>query len=151
MADELGLLAGAKGLSEGIATGKKAGQEIAKNIEDAQKEGIELARKKTLDHIRERKEAELKKQRAIFKALDEYRQRKVISDEEHRLKTDFIKKYGTKEWEQVLRIKTDIEKLEREDQQFFNTELKKVRLVQWYCFLAALIVTLWLKFILGVI
>ena len=151
MSDELGLLAGAKGISEGFKTGREAGKEIGKNIEDVQKEGIDVARQRTLDHIRERREAEFKKERAIFRALEEYKRRKLISDEEHRLKVDFIKAYGTKEWEQLLRIKTDIEKLEKENEQFFNAELKKIRQVQWYCFLAALIVTLWLKFILNVI
>jgi hypothetical protein len=44
MSDELGLGAGAKGISEGFKTGREAGKEIGKNIEDVQKEAVDLAR-----------------------------------------------------------------------------------------------------------
>jgi delta 1-pyrroline-5-carboxylate dehydrogenase len=71
--DELGLSIGAKGISEGIRTGREAGKEISKNIEEVQKEAVDLARQSAQAKIRERKEAEFKKQRAIFKALEEYK------------------------------------------------------------------------------
>jgi hypothetical protein len=137
MPDELGLGAGAKGISEGFKTGREAGKEIGKNIEDVQKEAVDLARKKAQDRIRERREAELKKSRAIYKALEEYRHRKKISDEEYKLRIDFIKQHGTKEWQKLIDIKTEIERLEKEDQKFFDAELAKVKWVQFWCFLVA--------------
>ena len=137
MSDELGLSAGAKGISEGIKTGREAGKEIGKNIEDVQKEAIDIAKQRANEKIRERREAELKKQRAIFKALEEYKYRKRISDEEYRLRIDFIKQHGTKEWQKLIDIKTEIEKLEKEDQKYFDAELAKVKWVQFWCFLAA--------------
>ena len=137
MSDELGLSAGAKGISEGFKTGREAGKEIGKNIEDVQKEAVDLARERANAKIRERREAELKKERAIFKALDEYRHRKKISDEEYKLRIDFIKQHGTKEWQKVLDIKTEIERLEKEDKKYFDAELSKVKWVQFWCFLVA--------------
>ena len=137
MSDELGLGAGAKGISEGFKTGREAGKEIGKNIEDVQKEAVDLARQKANQKIRERREAELKKSRAIYKALEEYRHRKKITDEEYKLRVDFIKQHGTKEWEKVIQIKTEIEKLEKADQEFFDAELAKVKWVQFWCFLVA--------------
>lgn len=137
MSDELGLSAGAKGISEGFKTGREAGKEIGKNIEDVQKEAVDLARERANAKIRERREAELKKERAIFKALDEYRHRKKISDEEYKLRVDFIKQHGTKEWQKVLDIKTEIERLEKEDKKYFDAELSKVKWVQFWCFLVA--------------
>jgi hypothetical protein len=137
MTDELGLSAGAKGISEGIKTGREAGKEIGKNIEDVQKEAVDVARQQANAKIRERREAELKKERAIFKALEEYRHRKKISDEEYKLRVDFIKQYGTKEWQKVLDIKTEIERLEKEDKKYFDAELAKVKWVQFWCFMAA--------------
>lgn len=137
MSDELGLSAGAKGISEGIKTGREAGKEIGKNIEDVQKEAVDIAKQRANEKIRERREAELKKQRAIFKALEEYKYRKRISDEEYRLRIDFIKQHGTKEWQKLIDIKTEIEKLEKEDQKYFDSELAKVKWVQFWCFLAA--------------
>jgi len=137
MSDELGLGAGAKGISEGFKTGREAGKEIGKNIEDVQKEAIDLARQKANQKIRERREAELKKERAIYKALEEYKHRKKISDEEYKLRVDFIKQHGTKEWQKLIDIKTEIEKLEKEDRKYFDAELAKVKWVQFWCFLAA--------------
>ena len=137
MSDELGLGAGAKGISEGFKTGREAGKEIGKNIEDVQKEAVELARQKANEKIRERREAELKKSRAIYQALEEYRHRKKISDEEYKLRIDFIKQHGTKEWEKLIQIKAEIEKLEKADQEFFDAELAKVKWVQFWCFLVA--------------
>ena len=137
MADELGLSAGAKGISEGIKTGREAGREIGKNIEEVQKEAVDVARQQANAKIRERREAEFRKERAIFKALEEYRHRKKISDEEYKLRVDFIKQHGTKEWQKVLDIKTEIERLEKEDKKYFDAELAKVKWVQFWCFMAA--------------
>lgn len=137
MSDELGLSAGAKAISEGVKTGREAGKEISKNIEDVQKEAIDLARQKANQKIRERREAELKKSRAIYKALEEYRHRKKISDEEYKLRIDFIKQHGTKEWQKVLDLKFEIEKLEKQDKDYFDAELSKVKWVQFWCFLVA--------------
>jgi len=137
MADELGLAAGAKGISEGIKTGREAGREIGKNIEEVQKEAVDVAKQQANARIRERREAELRKERAIFKALEEYRHRKKISDEEYKLRVDFIKQHGTKEWQKVLDIKTEIERLEKEDKKYFDAELAKVKWVQFWCFMVA--------------
>ena len=137
MADELGLSAGAKGISEGIKTGREAGREIGKNIEEVQKEAVDVAKQQANARIRERREAEFRKERAIFKALEEYRHRKKISDEEYKLRVDFIKQHGTKEWQKVLDIKTEIERLEKEDKKYFDAELSKVKWVQFWCFLVA--------------
>ena len=137
MADELELSAGAKGISEGIKTGREAGREIGKNIEEVQKEAVDVARQQANAKIRERREAEFRKERAIFKALEEYKHRKKITDEEYKLRIDFIKQYGTKEWDKLIQIKTEIEKLEKEDRKYFDAELSKVKWVQFWCFLAA--------------
>ena len=137
MADELGLSAGAKGISEGIKTGREAGREIGKNIEDVQKEAVDVARQQANAKIRERREADFRKERAIFKALEEYKHRKKITDEEYKLRIDFIKQYGTKEWQKLIDIKTEIEKLEKEDRKYFDAELAKVKWVQFWCFLVA--------------
>jgi hypothetical protein len=137
MSDEFGFLAGAKGISEGFKTGREAGREIGKNIEDVQKEAVDVAKERANAKIRERREAELKKERAIFKALEEYRHRKQISEEEYKLRVEFVKKYGTKEWDKVIQIKSEIENIEKADKAYFDAELLKVRWVQFWCFFVA--------------
>ena len=149
MSDLLGLSEGAKGLSSGLDSAREAGKSVSKQIENIQKDAVDVAQKQAQERIRARREAEFKKQRALIKALESWQKKKQISDEEAKLKIDFVKKYGAKEWEAVLKIKLDIENMERKDNEEYQHDLKAVRRVQFYCFLAALIVTLWLKFILG--
>jgi len=149
MSDPLGLSEGVKGLSAGFDTAREAGKSVTKSIEGIQKDGLDVAQQKAQERIRARREAEFKKERALVKALDEWKRKKQISDEEANLKIGFVKKYGAKEWDAVLKIKLDIENMERKNNEEFQHDLKAVRQVQFYCFMAALIVTLWLKFILG--
>jgi hypothetical protein len=149
MSDPLWLSEGAKGLSSGFDSAREAGKSVSKSIEGIQKDGLEVAQQKAQERIRARREAEFKKERALIKALDEWKRKKQISDEEANLKIGFVKKYGAKEWDAVLKIKLDIENMERKNNEEFQHDLKAVRQVQFYCFMAALIVTLWLKFILG--
>ena len=149
MSDPLGLSDGVKGLSSGLDSAREAGKSVSKQIENIQKDAVDVAQKQAQERIRARREAEFKKQRALIKALESWQKKKQISDEEAKLKIDFVKKYGAKEWEAVLKIKLDIENMERKDNEEYQHDLKAVRRVQFYCFLAALIVTLWLKFILG--
>jgi hypothetical protein len=149
MSDLLGLSEGAKGLSSGFDTAREAGKSVTKSIEGIQKDGLDVAQQRAQERIRARREAESKKERALIKALDEWKRKKQISDEEADLKIKFVKQYGAKEWDALLRIKLDIENMERKNNDEFQHDLKAVRRVQFYCFVAALIVTLWLKFILG--
>jgi flavin-dependent dehydrogenase len=149
MSDPLGLSDGVKGLSSGLDSAREAGKSVSKQIENIQKDASDVAQQKAQERIRARREAEFKKQRALIKALEQWQHKKQISDEEAKLKIDFVKKYGAKEWDALLRIKLDIENMERKDSEEFQHDLKAVRRVQFWCFMAALIVTLWLKFILG--
>ena len=140
MLDEFGFLAGAKGISEGVRNGKEAGKIIGSSIEDVQKEAVDVAQKRAQERRRALREAEFKKQTALIKALESWKEKKQISDKEANLKIDFVKKYGAKEWEAVLKIKLDIENIERKANEDFQHDLKDIRRVQLMCFdLAAII------------
>jgi hypothetical protein len=149
MPDPFGLSEGVKTLSGSLDASREASKGLSKSIEGIQKDGLDVAQKQANERIRARREAEFKKERALIKALESWKHKKQISDEEAKLKIDFVKKYGAKEWESVLKIKLDIENMQRKDNEEFQHDLKAVRRVQFYCFVAALVVTLWLKFILG--
>jgi hypothetical protein len=148
VSDLLGLSEGAKGLSSGLDSAREAGKSVSKQIESIQKDATDVAQQRAQERIRARREAEFKKERALVKALEEWKRKKQISDEEADLKIKFVKQYGAKEWDALLRIKLDIENMERKNNEEFQHDLKAVRKVQFYCFVAALVVTLWLKFIL---
>ena len=149
MSDNFGFSEGIKGLGSALDSTREATKSLTSSIEGIQRDGADVAKQKAQERIRARREAEFKKERALIKALEEWKRKKQISDEEAKLKIDFVKKYGAKEWDAVLKIKLDIENLERKSNEAFQHDLKAVRRVQVWCFFAAFIVTLWLKFILG--
>ena len=149
MPDPFGISEGAKTLSGSIDSAREGSQQLTKSIEGVQQDAVDLANKRAQERKRAAREAEFKKEHALIKALEHWQHKKQISDQEAKLKIDFVRKYGAKEWEALLRIKLDIENMERKNNEEFQHDLKAVRRVQFYCFFAALIVTLWLKFILG--
>ena len=148
MSDLLGLSDGVKSLSSGLDSAREASKSVSKQIENIQKDAVDVAKQQAQDRLRAKREAEFKKERALLKALEEWKRKKQISDEEADLKIKFVKQYGAKEWDALLKIKLDIENMERKNNEEYQHDLKAVRRVQFYCFVAALIVTLWLKFIL---
>lgn len=140
MPDPFGLSEGAKTLSGSLDASREAGKGLTKSIEGIQQDGLDVAQRKAQERLRARREAEAKKEIALIKALEAWKHKKQISDEEARLKIDFVRKYGAKEWEAVLKIKLDIENLQRKDNEEYQHDIKAVRRVQLYCFaLAALI------------
>jgi hypothetical protein len=149
VADPFGISEGVKGLTGSLEASRTASKGLSQSIENIQRDGTDVANKQAQERLRQRREAEFRKERALIKALQAWQHKKQISDEEAKLKIDFVRKYGAKEWEAVLKIKLDIENMQRKDNEEFQHDLKAVRRVQVWCFVAALIVTLWLKFILG--
>jgi hypothetical protein len=135
--DPFGISEGVKGLSSSLDTSREASKQLSKSIEGVQHDATEVAQKQAQERIRARREAEFRKERALIKALESWQKKKQISDEEAKLKIDFVKKYGAKEWEAVLRIKLDIENMERKDNEEYQHDLKAVRRVQFYCFAVA--------------
>jgi len=132
-----GLPEGTKALADSLNASRGAAKELSNSIEGIQRDGIDVAKQKAQERRIEARQAEVKKQLAIHKALAEYRHRQLITAEEYKLKTEFVKQYGSKDWEQVLKIKNELEKLEELEKQHYDDDLKKVRYVQFWCFLAA--------------
>jgi hypothetical protein len=135
--DQFGFLEGAKAVSSSINASRESSKALSKSIEGIQKDAIDVAQKQSQDRRRIAREAELKKEKALIRALEEWKRKKQISDEEANLKINFIKKHGAKEWESVLKIKLDIENLERKINEEYQHDLKAVRRVQFWCFFVA--------------
>ena len=144
MSENFGLSEGAKGVAHAINSSREASKELSKSIEGIQKDGIDVAQRKANERRRAAREAELKKQTALIKALEDWNKKKQISDQEAKLKIDFVKKYGAKEWDAVLKIKLDIENIERKANEDFQHDLKEVRKVQIYCFAVAALIAWYL-------
>jgi hypothetical protein len=144
MPDPYGLSEGVKTLSGSLDATREATKGLTKSIENAQHDATEVAQKQANERIRARRETEFKKERALIKALESWQHKKQISDEEAKLKIDFVKKHGAKEWEAVLKIKLDIENMQRKDNEEYQHDLKAVRRVQFYCFAAAAVIAWYL-------
>jgi hypothetical protein len=137
VADPYGLSEGVKGLTGSLEASRTASKGLSQSIENIQRDGVDVANKQAQERIRARREAEFRKERALIKALESWKHKKQISDEEANLKINFVKQYGAKEWDSVLRIKLDIENLERKDNEEYKHDLKAVRRVQFWCFFVA--------------
>ena len=144
MVDPFGITEGAKALSGSLDASREASKGLSKSIEGIQKDGLDVAQKQAQERLRARREAEARKEMALIKALEAWKHKKQISDEEARLKIDFVKKYGAKEWEAVLKIKLDIENLQRKDNEEYQHDIKAVRRVQLYCFAVAALIAWYL-------
>jgi hypothetical protein len=144
MSDPFGITEGAKTLSGSLDSAREGSKQLTKSIEGIQKDATDLAQQRANERIRMRREAEFKKEHALIKALEQWNRKKQISDQETKLKIDFVKKYGAKEWEALLKIKLDIENLERKNNEEYQHDLKAVRRVQFYCFAAAAIIAWYL-------
>ena len=144
MSDQFGFSEGVKTLTGSLDASRESAKSLTKSIEGIQKDATDLAQKQANERIRLRREAEFKKERALIKALDSWKHKKQISDEEAKLKIDFVRKYGAKEWEAVLKIKLDIENMQRKDNEEYQHDLKAVRRVQMYCFALAAVIAWYL-------
>lgn len=144
MSDGFGFSEGAGALSKSLDSSLDASKKLTKSIENVQQDAAQVAQNKAQERLRAAREVELKKERALIKALEEWKRKKQISDEEANLKIQFVKKYGAKEWEAVLRLKLDIENLERKNNEEFQHDLKAVRRVQFYCFAVAAVIAWYL-------
>jgi len=92
MPENFGFTEGVKALTGSMSSSREAAKSLSKAVEDVQKDGLDVAQKKANERIRARREAELKKERALIKALEEWKRKKQISDEEANLKINFVKK-----------------------------------------------------------
>ena len=144
MSDPFGITEGVKALSGSLDGSREAVKGLSKSIEGIQQDSLDVAQRKANERRRALREAELKKQTALIKALEDWNKKKQMSDQETKLKIDFVKKYGAKEWDAVLRIKLDIENMERKANEEFQHDLKEVRKVQFYCFAVAALIAWYL-------
>jgi len=144
MSDGFGFSEGAEALSQSMNSSLEASKKLTKSIENVQQDAAAVAQNKAQERMRAAREAEFKKERALIKALEEWKRKKQISDEEADVKIKFVKQYGAKEWEAVLKIKLDIENLERKNNEEFQHDLKAVRRVQFYCFAVAAVIAWYL-------
>ena len=133
---------GIKTLTGSLDSARESSKSLTKSVEDIKKDGRDVATQMAQDRIRAKREADVKKRLAIHKALAEYKQRKLISQEEYSLKVNFLRQFpnkavGEKEWAEILKIKKELEELEKKEKAQFDGDLKNIRRAQLMCFIVA--------------
>jgi hypothetical protein len=140
MPDPYGINEGVKVLTGSLDASRESGKALGKQVEAIQQDAADVANAKAQERRRAVREAEFRKETALIRALNDWNHKKQISDQEAKLKIDFIRKHGAKEWETLLKIKLDIEKMEQKNKEEYQHDLKAVRRVQFYCFAAAAVI-----------
>jgi len=82
MTDPFGLSEGVKTLSGSLDASRKASKGLSKSIEGVQQDGIDVAQQKARERRIALREAEIKKQTALIKALEDWQKKKQIGDQE---------------------------------------------------------------------
>jgi len=147
MPDPYGISEGVKAFSSSLDSGREAANKLSKSIEGIQQDAADVAQRQATERRRAAREAEFRKETALLKALNDWNHKKQISDQEAKIKIDFIKKHGAKEWEALLKIKIDIEKMEQQNKDQYQHDMKAVRRVQFYCFAAAAVIAWYLTWV----
>ena len=137
MTDPLGLNEGAKTLTSSLEASRNSAKSITKTIENIQQDGASVAQQKAAER---RKAQQYHPDQTVMKAFKEYEIIQEVKKMELRMKAEVINKYGHKAWDDIQVIKQRMLKEEAQNKKLFDNDLKAVRRVQLYCFLAAAVI-----------
>jgi bisphosphoglycerate-dependent phosphoglycerate mutase len=126
---------------KGIREGLEAGKEVEALVKDIDNFATSEAQARA---AMRRKSQVVMGDTTILNAVDEWRRLKKIYDMETELKNDVIKKYGKAEWDKVIAIKERMLKEQRDNYNEFGEDVKALRRLMFWCFVAAAIVTYFL-------
>ena len=138
------IVEGTKQLAQSLDDAREAGKSLTKSIENIQHDGIEVAQQELESLKRKRLIEDAIENSMIYRAIQEYQNQITIIKAENKAEADFKAKYGAKEWNKVLELKTVVEKEYKENQKYYGHKLEDVKRVQLYCWVAAAIVTYFL-------
>ena len=138
------IVEGTKQLAQSLDDAREAGKSLTKSIENIQHDGIEVAQQELELLKRKRLIEDAIENSMIYRAIQEYQNQITIIKAENKAEADFKAKYGAKEWNKVLELKTVVEKEYKENQKYYGHKLEDVKRVQLYCWVAAAIVTYFL-------
>ena len=135
------IVEGTKQLAQSLDDAREAGKSLTKSIENIQHDGIEVAQQELESLKRKRLIEDAIENSMIYRAIQEYQNQITIIKAENKAEADFKAKYGAKEWNKVLELKTVVEKEYKENQKYYGHKLEDVKRVQLYCWVAAAIIT----------
>ena len=140
MSDQFGFIEGAKSVTSSMDASREASKSITKSITDVQKDAGAAAQQKDLERKRQIREAQVFKEQYFKRALMEWQRQETIRIEEAKVKADFIRKHGTKRWNEIESIKQKIEKQDNELTRQFKEDLAKSRRAMFMCYAVAALI-----------
>lgn len=140
MSDQFGFIEGAKSVTSSMDASRQASQSITKSINDVQKDVAAAAQQQDLDRKRQLRESQVLKEQYFKRAMMEWQRQETIRIEEAKVKADFIKKHGSKRWNEVESIKQKIEKQDAELSREFKEDLAKARRAMFMCYAVAAVI-----------
>ena len=144
MSDQFGFIEGAKSVTSSMDASREASKSITKSITDVQKDAGAAAQQKDLERKRQIRETQVFKEQYFKRAMMEWQRQETIRIEEAKVKADFIKKHGTKRWNEIESIKQKIEKQDNELTREFKEDLAKSRRAMFMCYAVAAVIAWYL-------
>jgi hypothetical protein len=144
MSDQFGFIEGAKSVTSSMDASRQASKSITKSITDVQNDAAAAAQQKDLERKRQIREAQVFKEQYFKRALMEWQRQETIRIEEAKVKADFIRKHGTKRWNEIESIKQKIEKQDNELTREFKEDLAKSRRAMFVCYAVAAVIAWYL-------
>jgi 16S rRNA G527 N7-methylase RsmG len=138
MSDQYGINEGVKTLTGSLDVARESAKSLTKSIENVQKDGAEVAQQRAAQR---RKEQQYQVDNTVMRAFKEYEIIQEVKKMETRMKAEVINKHGAKAWDDIQAIKHRMLKEEMQNKKMFDADMQAVRRVQWYCFLAAAVVS----------
>jgi 16S rRNA G527 N7-methylase RsmG len=141
MLDNFGINEGVKTLSGSLDSARESSKQLTKSIEGIQKDAVDVAQKRATE---KRKALVVQPDHTVMRAYKEFQLLEEVKKLELRMKAEVINKYGPKAWDDIQAIKARMLKEESKIKAEFDHDLKAVRRVQLYCFIAAAFVAYYL-------
>lgn len=138
MSDPFGLNEGVKSLTGSLDASRESAKSITKSIEAIQNDGASVAQQKAAER---RRAQQYQPDNTVMKAFKEYEIIQEVKKMETRMKAEVVNKYGQKAWDDIQAIKQRMLREEAQNKKLFDSDMKAVRRVQLYCFLAAAVVS----------
>lgn len=138
MSDPLGLNEGVKTLTSSLDASRESAKSLTKSIEAIQGDGVAVAKQKAEER---RKAQQYQVDNTVMRAFKEYEIIQEVKKMELRMKAEVISRHGTKAWDDIQAIKQRMLKEEMQNKKLFDQDMKAVKRVQMYCFLAAAVVS----------
>ena len=138
MSDQYGINEGVKTLTGSLDIARESAKSLTKSIENVQKDGAEVAQQRAAER---RKAQQYQVDNTVMRAFKEYEIIQEVKKMELRMKAEVISKHGAKAWDDIQAIKQRMLKEQTQNKKMFDADMQAVRRVQFYCFLAAAVVS----------